>query len=177
MNGGLLGALTWLGISRLSLGNRMQFRHILLTRSSLMMTISWLQYWILTEGECTSFVLFSRQTRSGWFIHLFSFLSIYLQGLVVNTEKGTLCLKSSVMCSASGGLGNKRSHVTNDQMTNINLQCSPSPTLAGWCRVPGLRGRERKQSDFCWRRRKDSIMESSSMITTAVITMVLEPTH
>lgn len=29
---------------------------------------------------------------------------LYLHGLVVNTENGTLCLNSSVMCSASGGL-------------------------------------------------------------------------
>lgn len=39
--------LTWFGMSRLLLGNRTQFLHILLTRSSLITTISWLQYWIL----------------------------------------------------------------------------------------------------------------------------------
>lgn len=44
--------LTWFGMSRLLLGNRTQFLHILLTRSSLIMTISWLQYWILTGKTC-----------------------------------------------------------------------------------------------------------------------------
>lgn len=52
--------LTWLGISRLLLGNRMQFLHILLTRSSLMTTISWLQYWILGGISRMAAVNFSK---------------------------------------------------------------------------------------------------------------------
>lgn len=36
-------------MSRLSLGSRTQFLHILLTKSSLKMMISWLQYWTLKK--------------------------------------------------------------------------------------------------------------------------------
>lgn len=56
--------LTWLGISRLLLGNRMQFLHILLTRSSLMTTISWLQYWILGGISRTAAVNFSKNRQN-----------------------------------------------------------------------------------------------------------------
>lgn len=118
--------LTWFGMSRLLLGNLTQFLHILLTRSSLMMTISWLQYWILTgkktgpvtfsiykQKNCKSMSLLtdvhyipsnhiSGQRQQN--LTLSMCLMCYLHGFVVKTENGTLCLNSSVMWSAKGGL-------------------------------------------------------------------------
>lgn len=97
--------LTWLGMSRLLFGRRTQFLHILLTRSSLIMTISWLQYWILTRLQQTLEISVPVQSMERWPVHAATVTHLfYLHGLVVNTENGTLCLNSSVMWSAKGGL-------------------------------------------------------------------------
>lgn len=153
--------LTWFGISRLLLGNRMQFLHILFTRSSLMTTISWLQYWILGGISRMAAVNFSknRQKLPHIWSQMFKSLSnlphkFYLQGLVVNTENGTLCLKSSVMCSARGGLEQKDFYVLNMNIMMLKSKSLSRLTLAGWCLVQGLQVQEQKQSDFCWCRMK-----------------------
>lgn len=87
-------------MSRLLLGKRMQFLHILLTRSSLRTMISWLQYWILSRPQEASLLQpFQQRKQRNEVQYLFD-----LHGLVVNTENGTLCLNSSVMWSARGGL-------------------------------------------------------------------------
>lgn len=48
---GELDSLTWLGMSMLLLGKRTQFLHILLTKSSRKIIISWVQYWILSGKQ------------------------------------------------------------------------------------------------------------------------------
>lgn len=70
-----------MGISRLLLGNRMQFLHILLTRSSLMTTISWLQYWILGGISRMAAVNFSknRQKLPHIWSQMFKFIKSTLQ--------------------------------------------------------------------------------------------------
>lgn len=103
---------TWFGMSRLSWGSRTQFLHILLTRSSLKMRISWLQYWTLKKDKALWW-LFKGLAAS-------ESLVIYLHGFVVNTENGTLCLNSSVMWLASGGLGRTDSSTT---VPNKSIRC------------------------------------------------------
>lgn len=105
----------------------------------------------------------------------FFFFFFYLQGFVANTEKGTLCLKSSVMCSANGGLGKNDCYVNNKNIMTLTSKSSWSCTSAGWCLVQDLQGQERKQSDFCWpimkRFNYGQFMEEIPAIT------LLKPTH
>lgn len=151
-------------MSRLLLGNRTQFLLILLTRSSLMMMISWLQYWILTgetchhrKGQYTFRV--QKQHEPGSLLHWdtkkknISYRSFYLHGFVVNTENGTLCLNSSVMWSAKGGLREtflSRFAQTTEQVRQRKIRRF---TLAGWCLVQGLQDQEQTQIDYCrWKK-------------------------
>lgn len=99
----------------------------------------------------------------------------YLHGLVVNTENGTLCLKSSVMCSARGGLEQK------DYVLNMNAMILKSKvsllrlTLAGWCLVQGLQVQEQKQSDFCWCRMKR--LNCGQLLEQITVRTLMEPTR
>lgn len=73
----------------------------------------------------------------------------------MNTENGTLCLKSSVTCSASGGLEQKDFYVLNMNIMILKSKVSLSRlTLAGWCLVQGLQVQEQKQSDSCCRMKR-----------------------
>lgn len=140
--------LTWFGISRLLLGSRTQFLHILLTRSSRMMTISWLQYWILTRSHFYSHFMQNNQRPSRWCFVLL----VHLHGLVVNTEPGTLCWKSCVMWSASGGL--RETRFSSAASSSEEHRWSDwRRTWAGWCRGRGPPGQEQTQSD-CYAFRK-----------------------
>lgn len=71
------------------------------------MMISWLQYWILRNKKTfvtyCSYGIISLRTivctsRAAYYADTLEVkVKSYLHGLVVNTEKGTLCLNSSVM--------------------------------------------------------------------------------
>lgn len=99
----------------------------------------------------------------------------YLHGLVVNTENGTLCLKSSVMCSAKGGLEQKDVYVLNMNVMILKSKSLSRLTLVGWCLVQGLQVQEQKQSDFCWCRMKR--LNCGQLPEQITVRTLMEPTH
>lgn len=134
--------LTWFGMSRLSLGNRTQFLHILLTRSSLKMMISWLQYWILKKRKTKQFdyLVFSKVwlTAKAW----------HLPAWVSGEDRKWHPL-SELLCDVIGQGRSEEERFIYNCPKQMNTMSRSRLTSAEWCPDRGLQDREQTGSDYC----------------------------
>lgn len=143
--------LTWFGMSRLSLGNRTQFLHILLTRSSLKMMISWLQYWILKKRKTKHFDLFvfvrwclALLRQQVWLTAKAWHLPAWVSG-----EDRKWHPLSELLCDVIGQGRSEEDRLIYNCPKQMNTISRSRLTSAEWCPDRGLQDREQTGSDCC----------------------------
>lgn len=162
-------------MSRLLFGNRMQFLHILLTRSSLITTISWLQYWILTEEKHGRTLLVAKNRKTGKSTsctqspnNTIQYLHILNKPVLparVSSEHWKRHPLSELLCDVIRQ-GRPEGQIYQHSLKPLTIMlwkcgCHWGLTWAGWFPGQGPQGQEQTRSDCC--RCRMTTLESNTL--------------